>query len=70
MNYIKFLIVIIFFTAFFFLIKHYTNLEKFKYNNKSDIPVIDSDNKPFKILPPPENNDNPIEDSCTLNNEC
>ena len=34
------------------------------------ISIIESDNKPFKILPPPEDDDNPLENSCTLNNEC
>tara|TARA_B100000586_G_C20089323_1_gene419310 strand:+ start:981 stop:1196 length:216 start_codon:yes stop_codon:yes gene_type:complete len=71
MNFIKFLSVIIFFIIFFFLIKHYINLENYKFNNnKNTIPIIESDNKPFKILPPPEDNDNPLENSCTLNDEC
>ena len=71
MNFIKFLLVIIFFITFFFLIKHYIGLENYKLNNnKNTIPIIESDNKPFKILPPPENNDNPLENSCTLNDEC
>ena len=71
MNFVKFLLVIIFFITFFFLIKHYIDLENYKFNNnKNTIPIIESDNKPFKILPPPEDNDNPLENSCTLNNEC
>ena len=71
MNFIKFLSVIIFFIIFFFLIKHYINLENYKFNNnKNTIPIIESDNKPFKILPPQEDNDNPLENSCTLNDEC
>ena len=71
MNFIKFLLVIIFFIIFFFLIKHYIDLENYKLNNnKNTIPIIESDNKPFKILPPPEDNDNPLENSCTLNDEC
>ena len=71
MNFIKFLLVIIFFIIFFFLIKHYIDLENYKLNNnKNTIPIIESDNKPFKILPPPEDNGNPLENSCTLNNEC
>ena len=70
MNFIKFLSVIISFIIFFFLIKHYINLEKYKYNNKSGVPIIETDSKPFKILPPPDDNDNPLENSCTLNNEC
>ena len=71
MNLIKFLLIIIVLGAFFFLIKHYNDLENYKFNyNQSTIPVIEADNKPYKILPPPEDNDNPLENSCTLNDEC
>ena len=71
MNFIKFLLIIVFFIVFFLLIKHYIDLESYQLDqNKSTIPIIESDNKPFKILPPPEDNDNPLENSCTLNNEC
>ena len=71
MNFIKFLSVIISFIIFFFLIKHYIDLENYKLNNnKNTIPIIESDNKPFKILPPPEDNNNPLKNSCTLNDEC
>ena len=71
MNFIKFLSIIIFFIIFFFLIKHYINLENYKSDyNQSTIPIIESDNKPYKILPPPEDNNDPLENSCTLNNEC
>ena len=71
MNFIKFLSVIISFIIFFFLIKHYINLENYKSDyNPSTIPIIESDNKPYKILPPPEDNNDPLENSCTLNNEC
>ena len=71
MNFIKFLLIIVFFIVFFLLIKHYIDLENYQLDrNKSTIPIIESDNKPFKILPPPEDNDNPLENSCTLNNEC
>ena len=71
MNFIKFLLIIVFFIVFFLLIKHYIDLENYQLDqNKSIIPIIESDNKPFKILPPPEDNDNPLENSCTLNNEC
>ncbi len=71
MNFIKFLLIIVFFIVFFLLIKHYIDLENHQLDrNKSTIPIIESDNKPFKILPPPEDNDNPLENSCTLNNEC
>ena len=71
MNFIKFLLIIVFLIVFFLLIKHYIDLENYQLDqNKSTIPIIESDNKPFKILPPPEDNDNPLENSCTLNNEC
>ena len=71
MNFIKFLLIIVFFIVFFLLIKHYIDLESYQLDqNKSTIPIIESDNKPFKILPPPENNNNPLENSCTLNDEC
>jgi len=71
MNFIKFLLIIVLFIVFFLLIKHYIDLENHQLDrNKSTIPIIESDNKPFKILPPPEDNDNPLENSCTLNNEC
>ncbi len=71
MNFIKFLLIIVFFIVFFLLIKHYIDLENYQLDqNKSTIPIFESDNKPFKILPPPEDNDNPLENSCTLNNEC
>ena len=71
MNFIKFLLIIVFFIVFFLLIKHYIDLENYQLDqNKNTIPIIESDNKPFKILPPPEDNDNPLENSCTLNNEC
>jgi|TARA_Y100000310_G_C20229911_1_gene599750 hypothetical protein len=71
MNFIKFLLIIVFFIVFFLLIKHYIDLENYQLDqNKVTIPIIESDNKPFKILPPPEDNDNPLENSCTLNNEC
>ena len=73
MQLIKFLIIIIVLASFFFLIKHYLNLENYKFNyDESSIPIIDADNKPFKILPPPDDNDepDPLEESCTLNDEC
>ena len=71
MNFIKLLLIIIVLVSFFFLIKHYINLEKYKFNyNQSTVPVIESDNKPYKIVPPPEEFDNPLKDSCTLNDEC
>ena len=71
MNFIKFVLIIIVLIGFFFLIKHYTDLENYKLNyNQSTIPIIDADNKPYKILPPPEDNADPLENSCTLNNEC
>ena len=71
MNFIKFLLIIVLFIVFFLLIKHYIDLESYQLDqNKSTIPIIESDNKPFKILPPPEDNDNPLDNSCTLNNEC
>ena len=71
MNFIKFLLIIVFLIVFFLLIKHYIDLENYQLDqNKSTIPIIESDNKPFKILPPPEDDDNPLENSCTLNNEC
>ena len=71
MNFIKFLLIIVFLIVFFLLIKHYIDLENYQLDqNKSTIPIIESDNKPFKILPPPEDNDNPLDNSCTLNNEC
>ena len=71
MNFIKFLLIIVFLIVFFLLIKHYIDLENYQLDqNKNTIPIIESDNKPFKILPPPEDNDNPLENSCTLNNEC
>ena len=71
MNFIIFLSVIISFIIFFFLIKHYINLENYKSDyNQSTIPIIESENKPYKILPPPEDNNDPLENSCTLNNEC
>ena len=71
MNFIKFLLIIVFLIVFFLLIKHYIDLENYQLDqNKSTIPIIESDNKPFKILPPPEDDDNPLENSCTLNDEC
>jgi len=73
MQLIKFLIIIIVLASFFFLIKHYLNLENYKFNyDESSIPIIDADNKPFKILPPPDDNNEPdlLEESCTLNDEC
>ena len=71
MNFIKFVLIIIVLIGFFFLIKHYTDLENYKFNyNQSTIPIIEADNKPYKILQPPEDNDNPLENSCTLNDEC
>ena len=38
------------------------------YENK--IPIIEADNKPYKILPPPEDLNNPLQNSCSLNDEC
>ena len=71
MNLIKFLLISFVLFGFFFLIKHYNNLENYK-NNKDDnkIPIIEADNKPYKILPPPEDLDNPLQNSCSLNDEC
>tara|TARA_B100000315_G_C13998467_1_gene329018 strand:- start:259 stop:474 length:216 start_codon:yes stop_codon:yes gene_type:complete len=71
MDLIKFLLIIIVLIGFFFLLKHYNELENYKFNyNQSDIPVIEADNKPYKILPPPEEIINPLKNSCTLNDEC
>jgi len=71
MNLFKFLLIIIVFASFFLLLKHYYELEKFKFNfNKNNIPVIEADKKPFKIRPLPKNDNDPLENSCTLNNEC
>jgi len=71
MNLIKFLLISFVLFGFFFLIKHYNNLENYK-NNKDEnkIPIIEADNKPFKILPPPEDHDDPLQNSCSLNDEC
>ena len=71
MNIIKLLFIILVFFLFFFLLKHYNNLESFKFDYHDEkIPIIESDNKPFKILPPPGEIIDPLEQSCTLNNEC
>ena len=32
--------------------------------------LIEADKKPFKIRPLPKNDNDPLENSCTLNNEC
>ena len=71
MNLIKFLLISFVLFGFFFLIKHYNNLENYK-NNKDEnkIPIIEADNKPYKILPPPEDLDTPLQNSCSLNDEC
>ena len=71
MNLIKFLLISFVLFGFFFLIKHYNNLENYK-NNKDDnkIPIIEADNKPYKILPPPEDLNNPLQNSFSLNDEC
>ena len=71
MNIFKIILTIIILVGFYFLIKHYIDLENYKFNyDQSTIHIIDADNKPFKILPPPEDINNPMEDSCTLNDEC
>tara|TARA_B100000315_G_scaffold239412_1_gene258163 strand:- start:101 stop:316 length:216 start_codon:yes stop_codon:yes gene_type:complete len=71
MNIIKFLLIIFVFAAFFFLIKHYNDLENYSPNkNENKIPIIEADNKPYKILPPPEDLDDPLQNSCSLNDEC
>ena len=57
---------------FILLINHYIYLEDSKNDNSvQGVPVIEADNMPYRILPPPdlENND-PLIDSCTLNDEC
>ena len=50
MKILKFLIIILVLTTFFFLINHYINLENYKvsFDNES-IPIIEADNKPIKI---------------------
>ena len=71
MNFIKFILIIIVLVGFFFLIKHYNDLENYKFDfDKNTIPVIEADNKPYKILPPPNEEKDPLMNSCTLNNEC
>ena len=71
MNIIKFLLIIFVFAAFSFLIKHYNDLENYSPNkNENKIPIIEADNKPYKILPPPEDLDDPLQNSCSLNDEC
>ena len=71
MNVIKFLLIIFVFTGFFFLIKHYNYLENYNFNkNENKIQIIEADSKPYKILPPPEDLDNPLQNSCSLNDEC
>ena len=71
MNLIKLLFILVAFTVFFFLIKHYNELENYNFNfNKNTIPIIETDSKPYKILPPSEENNNPLDNSCTLNDEC
>ena len=71
MNLIKFILISFALFGFFFLIKHYNDLENYK-NNKDEnkIPIIEADNNPYKILPPPEDLDNPLQNSCSLNDEC
>ena len=72
MNFLKFLIIIFVLVGFVYLVKHYIDIDKYNFNyDKIKIPVIEADNKPYRILPPPEDFiDDPEKDSCTLNNEC
>ena len=71
-NFLKILLVITVFFSFFWLILHYYNLENYKFNfDKSIIPIIEADKKPYRISPPKKNeNDDPLQNSCTLNDEC
>tara|TARA_Y100000590_G_scaffold469556_1_gene658247 strand:+ start:371 stop:586 length:216 start_codon:yes stop_codon:yes gene_type:complete len=71
MNLLKFFLILLVFVSFYLLLKHYFDLEKYniKYDEKN-IPIIEADQIPYKIDPPPILNDDPLINSCTLNNEC
>ena len=72
MNLIKIFLILLVFTLFYFLLKHFSNLENYNVNfDKNVIPIIEADKEPFRV--PPEENDqdtDPLVESCTLNNEC
>ncbi len=71
MNIVKLLLILFVLLGFFLLIKHYNDLESYNYNkDENKIPIIEADNKPYKILPPPEDLDDPLQHSCSLNDEC
>ena len=47
MNVIKFLLIIFVLAGFFFLIKHYNDLENYNFNkNENKIQIIEADSKP------------------------
>tara|TARA_B100000029_G_scaffold435906_1_gene450225 strand:- start:18781 stop:19002 length:222 start_codon:yes stop_codon:yes gene_type:complete len=73
MNLIKFFLILIVFILFYFLLKHFTNLENYNINfDNNTIPVIEADAEPFRVLPDENDQNDRIEEfeSCTLNNEC
>ena len=72
MNLIKFFLILFVFTLFFFLLKHFFNLENYNINfDKNIIPVIEADKTPYRVIPEKiDQVDDLLNESCTLNNEC
>tara|TARA_B100001123_G_C14707727_1_gene787868 strand:- start:54 stop:173 length:120 start_codon:yes stop_codon:yes gene_type:complete len=38
--------------------------------NKETIPIIEPDSEPYRILAPADIDNDPLKESCTLNDEC
>ncbi len=72
MNLIKIFLILLVFTLFYFLLKHFSNLENYNVNfDKNVIPIIEADKEPFRVRPEENDQDtDPLVESCTLNNEC
>ncbi len=70
-NIIKIILVLFVFILFFWFLKKIIILDDRKaLKNENAIPVISADQEPHRIEYNEEIHKNPLEESCTLNNEC
>ena len=70
-NIIKIILVLFVFILFFWFLKKIMLLDdKNTLKNENAIPVIKADQEPYRIEYNEEIHKNPLEESCTLNNEC
>ena len=70
-NFIKIILVFFVFILFFWFIKQIATLDdKNTIKNEDAIPVIEADKEPYRIEYNEDIHKTPLDESCTLNNEC